>query len=155
MPYKIYAAEIKRMAPPAIIIISAFKNYAGFPRAESFLVVPGQTEIVSANKISFDIKSFDNSPVVLDDDFMLEEALTQAKIDLASYLEGHYDGAPHMIPLGGPEVRESDMKLLVHAWVRDDVYPLNEVKGQTENEALREDLFWITQQEVLRKRKIK
>ena len=85
--YKIYAAEISYLGPVGIVINTAYSNAGGYPRAESFVILPDDT--VFCHRLSFDVKSFPNTPIALDDDFMLEQALAQAKVDLSSRRAKH------------------------------------------------------------------
>ena len=72
--YKIFSAKISHFGETGTVIISAFFNAGGYPRAESFVLVPdGKTTL--AKRFRFDVKSFNDSPVELNEDFMLEQAL--------------------------------------------------------------------------------
>ena len=62
--FKVYAAEIMPMGEVAVIITTAFANAGGYPRAESFLIVPDE---LCANSLAFDVKSFQDSPVELNE----------------------------------------------------------------------------------------
>ncbi|WP_323847443.1 hypothetical protein [Microbulbifer magnicolonia] len=140
MPYKIYAAEIKRVGQPGIIITTAYKNAGGYPRAESFFIVPQQDAHNKFNKLTFDVQSFESSPVTLDEEFMLKEALNQAQIDLALFIETYYEKCPQLIPPNVPNTTESNINLLVHTWVRGAGDSLKDVYQKTEYEPLREAL---------------
>lgn len=143
MSYKIYAAEVQRLGPPAVIITTAFENAGGYHRAECFLVVPGESSLISAIQLKFPVKSFEGTPVTLDQEFMHEEALNQAKIDLCSYLENRYKESPELIPPGAPNVTESSLGLLMHTWVRGNGQALTEILGRTEVESLRDAIHPI------------
>ena len=56
--------------------------------AESFyLLMQDGKATIYAKSLRFAVKSFNDSPVELNEDFMLEEALGQASIDLIEYLD--------------------------------------------------------------------
>jgi hypothetical protein len=136
MPFKIFAAEVSRLGPVGIIITTVFRNAGGYPRAESFLVLPGKPPI--SKRCSFDFKSFADPTVELNDDFLFEEALGQAKIDLQAALEEQYHNNPQHKPLG--TVTESNLNLLVHTRVRGDGVGLDGVSDLTECDELRSNL---------------
>ena len=52
-----------------------------------FPLIPGDKEPVFANSLRFGVKSFPDSPIELNGDFMLDEALAQARINLANYVQ--------------------------------------------------------------------
>ncbi len=92
--------------------------------------------MISAVRLSFDVKTFNDSPVELNEDFMLEQALGQAKIDLANYIEEKAKS------LGGISdiaelIRPADVTFLSHLWVRGACKHLIAVYQQTECDVLR------------------
>jgi hypothetical protein len=92
-----------------------------------------------AKRFSFDVKSFNDSPVELNEDFMLEQALQQADADLVHYLDkerkdhGELSDTLTLIKL-------SDLKLLVHLWATGSSKHLVEVYQKTECDLLRDAL---------------
>src|SRR5580700_6887930 len=97
MPFKIYMAEITRLGEPAIIIVTAFRNAGGYPRAESFVILPRDARVI-AQHYSFDVKSFAEPPIALDDDFMFETALAQAKHQFEQVLDKRYSSSQWLRP---------------------------------------------------------
>lgn len=131
--YEFYAVEITRFGPVGVAIVTAYTNPGGYPRAESFLLIPDKKTIFS-QKMSFDVKSFQDSPVELTEDFMLAEALQQAKIDLGQYIQ-ESGNPPHP---DSPNFSKDNINLLVHTWIRGTCPHINEVYKKTGLEELKD-----------------
>ncbi len=129
--YKIYVAQITQFGPPAIVVIDSFKNTGGYFKAESFCVFPPPHAEQAFNDLRFDQKSFEDSPIELDDDFMLEEALAQARIDIALHIEKHYSEKTFLIPQGEPQLREVGIPFLAHLRVRETADFLWDIQNKT------------------------
>jgi len=136
--YQIFSAKTSRFGELSIVIVTAFFNPGGYPLGESFLLVPDDKEPIFAKSLRFVVKSFPDSPIELNEDFMLEEALGQARINLANYIE---DKAKSLGEIDISElIKPADVKLLVHLSVTGACKHLVEVYRQTECEPLREFL---------------
>jgi len=140
MAHRIYAAEIQRLGPVGVIVTTAYFNAGGYARAEFFVLIPGEEALRAKDRLSFDVKSFHDSPIELNEDFMLDEALLQAKVCLSTYLEERYANTPHLIPPSSPPTLERDLNLLVHMWVRGDSTLIQEMYRTTEYEPLQDAL---------------
>ena len=107
--YKFYSAQITQFGAPAVVVVDAFKNAGGYFKAESFCVFPSPHAEKVFNEIRFEAKSFENSPVELNEDFMLKEALAQSRIDIALHIEKHYSGKTFLIPQGELQLLEVEL----------------------------------------------
>jgi hypothetical protein len=136
--YKILSAKVSRFGELGVAIITAFFNAGGYPRAESFLLIPDGTQTMFAKFLSFDVKSFNDSPIELNEEFMVEEALGQANMDLVHYVEK--EDKSRELSDTSALMKPSDLKLLVHLWVRGTCKHLVEVYQTTECELLRDSL---------------
>ena len=116
--HKIFKVQITAFGPEVIVIVTAFQNGGGYFKAESFCVFPEPHPGNAFTEIRFDHKSFSGSPVALTEEFMLEEALGQAKIDIAQHLESQYSGREFMASFGDLRLKEAGIELLVHRCVR-------------------------------------
>ena len=97
--YKIYTAQVTRFGSPAIVITTAYTNAGGYFKAESFCVFP-QPHIENVFKaFRFEKKSFDGSAIELNEAFMFEEALAQARVDIGLHIEKHYSEKSFLIPI--------------------------------------------------------
>lgn len=136
--YKIYSMEVTQPGPVGVIITTSFFNPGGYPRAEYFLLLPDKQTLFS-QKLHFDVKSFKNSPVALTEEFMLDEALQQAKLDLGLHLNNlaHSGGHPP------PNVMEDNIGLLVHVWIKGTCPHLRQVHQKSEYEPLRDAILPI------------
>lgn len=137
--YKVFSAEVRRFGEPAIIITAAYTNPGGYPRAESYLLIPDEKNSLFANELSFDVKSFDESPVDLNEEFMLTEALGQARIDLLLYLQQQADqGKP--VVVSNPMILDSNVNVFVRAAIRRTFPQLEDVYQKTKFEPLADTL---------------
>ena len=135
--FKIWSAEVTWLGPVGVVIATAFTNAGGYPRAESFLLLP-DNQTFFAKKLKFDVKSFEESPVELNEELMLGEALQQAKNDLGVYFESRIEAGGFTPPPDSPNVAEANINLLVHVWIRGTCSHLREVHKKTEYEPLAE-----------------
>jgi hypothetical protein len=136
--YQIFSAKTSRFSEVGVVIVTAFFNAGEYPRGESFLLIPDEKGTLFAKSLRFVVKSFNDSPVELNEEFMLVEALGQARIDLAAYIEKE---ATSLDEIGISElIKPADVKLLVHLWVRGVCKHLVDVYRQTECDPLREFL---------------
>lgn len=136
--YKVYAADLNIYGTVGVVITSAYQNAGGYHKAESFVLIPGNDGALFPRKLSFEVKSFEGSPIELNEELMLEAALEHAKIDLASYLESQDKEGGLMGLLEAPKLLEDNKNLLVHIWLRGRANQLNEVYKKTECDELKE-----------------
>lgn len=135
--HKIFKVQITAFGPEVIVIVTSFQNPGGYFKAESFCVFPEPHPGHAFTEIRFDHKTFLDSPVELTDEFMLEEALGQAKIDIAQHLESQYSGREFMVPLGDLRLIKTGIELLVHRFVRGTGDFLWDIQNRTNCEDLR------------------
>lgn len=135
--HKIYKAQITAFGPSAVVITTAFQNAGGYYKGESFCVFPEPHTDRAFTEIKFDQKTFVGSPVQLTDEFMLEEALGQAKIDLALHLQDRYSMNEFLLPPGDLGLELVDIQFLVHLWVRGAGEFLREIRNKTKCDDLR------------------
>jgi len=136
--YKIYTAQITRFGPAAIVITTAYTNAGGYFKAESFSVFPQPHSANVFQALRFDKKSFDESPIELNEEFMFNEALAQARIDIGLHIEKYYSEKYFLIPTGELNLNESNISLLIHMQVRQSAEFLIAIKEKTDCESLRE-----------------
>lgn len=137
--FKVYAAEVMPVGDVAVIITTAFTNPDGYPRAESFLIIPDEECTLCMKSLSFEVKSFKNSPVELNEEFMLQEALNQALVELRLYVDRLSEKKGFGLPCARPEFIEDNQNLLVHLWVRGRCFErLDKIARKTQCEPLHE-----------------
>jgi hypothetical protein len=151
--FKIYAAEVTQFGPVGVVIVTAFNNSGGYPRAESFLLIPDKKTVFS-QKLQFDVKSFDDSSVELTEEFMVGEALQRAKINLGLYLQDRDRAGAYPPPPNSPNVLPDTIDLLVRVWIRGTCPHLNEVFKKTEYEPLRDAIRPILNLPVIKVKKL-
>jgi hypothetical protein len=137
--YEICSAKISRFGETGVGICTSYLNASGYPRAESFFLIPDEKETMRAIRLRFDVKSFDDSPIELTEDFMLEQALGQLNIDLVHYLDDTHKNFSEMLDRSDL-IQTRDIKFLVHVWVRGTCKRLQEVYSMTECDPLRNAL---------------
>jgi hypothetical protein len=139
--FKVYVAEVMRTRDVAVIITNAFTNPGGYPRAESFLIIPDDECTLYCKSLSFDVKSFKDSPIELNEEFMLQEALNHARIGLSLYLAKLSEEKNIPLPHAGPKITEDKHNLIVSLWVRNYcIESFKEIARKTEFEPLKEFL---------------
>lgn len=138
--HKFYKAQITAFGPPAVVITTAFQNAGGYYKGESFCVFPEPHTGRAFTEIKFDHKTYPGSPIDLSDEFMLEEALGQAKIDLALHLQDQYSRKEFLLPPGELRLEEVDIQFLVHLRVRGAGEFLWEIQNKTNCDDLRQVL---------------
>lgn len=116
--HKFYKAKFTAFGPPAVVITTAFRNSGGYFKGESFCVFPAPHPSRAFIEVKFDHKAFNDSLVDLTDEFMMEEALAQANIDLGLHVQDHYSGKELLLAPGGFRLEEVDILFLVHLRVR-------------------------------------
>lgn len=135
--HRVYAAKITQFGPPAVVFVTAYKNAGGYHKAESFCAFPKPHDEQAFFRLRFDDKSFKDSPVELNDEFMLEEALAQARIDIGLHIEKHYTEKASLLPPGELQLQEVGPAFIAHLRVRMTADFLWDVKDKTECEDLR------------------
>lgn len=150
--HKIYSAQITQFGPPAVVVVTSFKNAAGYFKAESFCALPPPHAEQAFNALQFEQKSFEGSPVDLNDEFMLEEALAQARIDIAIHIEKHYSGKPFLIPLGELQLREVGISFLAHLRVSGTADFLRDIYNKTDCDDLRATINHILELPLISRR---
>ncbi len=135
--YKIYKIQIKRFGLPIIAVVAAFRNLGGYYKAESFCVFPKPNEGQVSNVLKFENKSFKDSPILLDDKFMLEEALAQVEIDVAAHIEENYLGKECLLlPPTEWNMQEVGIEFLAHLQVRQSAEFLQDIQNKTDCDEL-------------------
>lgn len=135
--YNIYTAQLTKYGVPTLVFATGFKDTDGHFKAESFCVSPPPHAERAFVKLKFENKSFDESPIELNEEFMLEEALAQARIDIGFHIEKHYSEKAFLIPSSELQIREVGVSFLVHLHVRETAEFLWDIKDKTECETLR------------------
>lgn len=87
--------------------------------------------------LRFEKRTFDDFPIELNDEFMLEQALLQARIDIGLHVQKHYVDNPLLILTGEIELKEVDVAQLVHLQVRKAADFLRNIQSKTECESLK------------------
>jgi hypothetical protein len=152
--HKFYKAQITAFGSPAAVITTAFQNAGGYYKGESFCVFPEPHPGRAFTEIKFDQKAYPGSPIDLSDEFMLDEALGQAKIDLALHLQDQYSGKEFLLPPGELRLDEVDIQFLVHLRVRGHGEFLSEIQNKTKCDDLRQVLEPLFKLPTLTRNKI-
>ncbi len=116
--HRFYKTQFIPFGPPAVVITTAFQNAGGYHKGESFCIFPEPHPGRAFTEIKFDQKTFSGSPIALTDEFMLEEALGQAKVDLALHIQDKYSGTEFLLPPGELRLDLVDIQFLVQLRVR-------------------------------------
>lgn len=138
--HRFYRAQITPFGPSAFVITTAFQNAGGYLKGESYCIFPEPHPGRAFTEIKFDQKTFAESPIALTDEFMLEEALGQAKIDLALHIQEQYSGKEFLLPPGELRLEQVDVQFLVHLRVRGAGEFLWDIQNKTKCDDLQKVL---------------
>lgn len=136
--FKIHSAEVRRYGEPAIIITTADNFNARLWRSEYYVLIPDdpdEANALIARRLDFEVEAFQDSPIVLNEEFVLNEALVQARIDLNLYLRQHAD-QDKFIVLKTPTVVESDINALIGPRMRGTFPQIEDVYRKTRSSTL-------------------
>ena len=134
--YKFHTAQITQYGPPAIVVTTSFRNAGGYFKGESFVIFPAPHPERKFEAIRFEQKKFEGISVELNEEFVLDELLRQARIDTGLHIEKYYSNKAFLIPVGELKINEVDASLFVHLQVRGDAAFLTEVFRKTECDEL-------------------
>ncbi len=129
--HMLYKVRITPFGPPAVVITTAFKNPGGYYKGESFSIFPEPHPGRVFTGIGFRQKTFEDSPITLTEEFMLDEALEQAKIDLTSYIQERYCGKEFPLLTGDLRFEPVNAQFLVHLHIRGAGEFLWDVENKT------------------------
>ena len=87
--YRFYAVKITKLGPSGLVITTAFKE-AGECYGEMFCVFPSPCFGRQFRRIIADREAFKNVSIDLTEEFMLNEALDQARMDILYRVERAY-----------------------------------------------------------------
>ncbi len=152
--FKIHTAKITKFGPSAVIVTTSFKNAGDYFNGESFVVFPDPHGEKVFQTIQFEEKGFIDTPVELNDAFVLSELLNQAFIDIGIYIQKHYAEKPFLIPPGELQITDADLGFLVHKQVRGEADFLVDIINKTKCGELRDALIPITSLQHLTHQKI-
>jgi len=116
--FKFYFVEPSDTIVRPFVITTAYTNPGGYAKAEWFLAIPGASLFAQVTR--FNARSFEGSPIVLDENFMLQEVYEQAQLKLRQYVFEKYQVRGLMELFGTPRFVETEPKALVHYWLRSE-----------------------------------
>ncbi len=87
--YRLYAVKITKLGPPGLVITTAFEK-AGEYYGETFCVFPAPCFRERFSRIMADREAFEVVSIDPTEEFMLNEALDQARMDILYHIEREY-----------------------------------------------------------------
>lgn len=136
--YKIFKVQITQYGPPATLIVTTSSDRGGPIKSESYCVFPEPHPGKSFSALRFDRPLPHVIPIEPNHDFVFDEVIGQARIDIARHIENHYPDKSVLAHNGEVKLQEVDSSYLVYLWVRRSASFLAEVCTRTSCEALRE-----------------
>ena len=130
--FKIHSAEVRRYGEPAIIITTADSTNARWWHAEYFVLIPDEANTLIAQTLDFEVNAFAGTPLVLNEEFVLTEALGQARIDLNLYLQQHASKNEFVLATGTAIV-ESNINALLVPCMRGTFPQIDAVHSKTKS----------------------
>lgn len=142
VPYKMFSIKVPPFKASAIVIVTAYKNPGGYFRAESFCVLPDPHVEKIFKTIGFKNKDFGEIPIKIDEEFMLEEAILQARTDIGIHIENNYANDSSIID-NEFSFNEIYDKEIAHLHTRNKAEFLCDIISSTQYEPLRTSLISI------------
>lgn len=142
--FRIHLADPLGFADTPFIVTAAYTTAAGVPRAEWFLVIPEGKGLVFSQRNKLDLKIFPDDRVLFDEEWLLNDALEQAKVRLRRYVMDNKGSFAPLLLAKPLEMQPSDHNHLVRLWMRGAYCGcLSEIRAKSECAHLVDTLFWI------------
>ena len=148
--YKIHTIERFDTVVLPFVVTTVFSNPGGYPKGEWFLAIPDEASTFIGGQVNFDKRSFEESPIKLDEEFVLDEVLGQAENAYRQYVFDKYRDIALLNTMSVPKPIEAERKLLVHYWLRNKCLDqLQAIKRHTQCVPLQEYLEQVVDLEPL------
>lgn len=134
--HKFYKVKVTRFGPLGLVITTAFQKVGGY-YGEVFCVFPDPHSGQEFKIIKADRMLFASAPIAMTEEFMLEEALGQARVDFVQHIQDKYVGKEFLLSPGDLGFDLIDFNYLVHLWVRGDGDFLLNIQYKTNCDDLR------------------
>jgi hypothetical protein len=142
--FRVHLADPLGLADIPFIVTAAYTNAAGLPRAEWFLVIPENKGMLFSQRNKLDLNTFPESRMKFDAEFMLSEALEQAKLRLRRYIVENKGSDAPLLLATATGVQPGDQNHLARLWMRGSCCGcLSEMRAKSECAALTDTLVWI------------
>lgn len=137
--YRVYSAQVTRFGKPAVVITTSFRKSGKF-YGEMFCIFLDANIKMESKIINFGWRPSDGASVALTEEFMLEEALEQARVCLKRHIENQCLGKEILLSSGELGFDLVDIMFLVRLWVRGSGEFLLGIQNKTRCDGLREEL---------------
>lgn len=137
--YRIYSAQITRFGKPAVVITTSFQKF-GKLYGEMFCIFHDANLEMGSKIIKFGWWPSEGVSFAITEEFMLEEALEQARVCLRRHIQNQYSGKEVLLSSGGLDFDQVDVMFLVRLWVRGSGEFLLDIKNKTMCDSLLEKI---------------
>lgn len=115
--YRVYSAQVTRFGKPAVVIMTSFCKSGKF-YGEMFCIFLDANLEVESKIINFGWWPSDGTSFALTEEFMLEEALEQARFCLKQHIQNQCLWKDILMSSGELGLDLVDIMFLVRLWVR-------------------------------------
>ena len=137
--YRVYSAQVIRFGEPAVVITTSFRKSGKF-YGEMFCIFLGANLKMESKIINFGWWPSDGVSFALTEEFMLEEALEQARVSLKRHIKNQCLGKEILMSSGELGLDLVDTMFLVRLWVRGSGEFLLDIQNKTRCDCLLEEL---------------
>lgn len=137
--YRVYSAQVTRFGKPAVVITTSFRKSGKF-YGEMFCIFLDANIKMESKIINFGWWPSDGASVALTEEFMLEEALEQARVCLNRHIQNQCSGMGLLLSSGELVLELVDVMFLVRMWVRGSGEFLWDIQSKTRCDGLLEEL---------------
>lgn len=137
--YRIYSTQITRFGKPVVVITTSFQK-SGDVYGESFCIFLDTDLKIDSKIIKFGWRPSEGVPFDLTEEFMLEEALEQARVCLNRHIQNQCSGMGLLLSSGELVLELVDVMFLVRMWVRGSGEFLWDIQSKTRCDGLLEEL---------------
>ncbi len=142
--YRIHLASSLGLVDTPFIVTSVYATPAGLPRAEWFLVIPEGKGVLFSQRNKLDLNSFPDNRMAFDEEWLLNDALDQARLRLRRYILENKGNFAQILLANPFEIQPGDDNHLVRLWMHGSYCGcLSEIRAKSGCEPLVETLVWI------------
>lgn len=137
--YRVYSAQAPWFGKPAVVITTSFRKSGKF-YGEMFCIFLDANLKMESKIIDFGWWPSDVASFALTEEFVLEEALEQARVCFKRHIQNQCLGKENLMSPGELGFDLVDIMFLVHLWVRDSGKFLLDIQNKTRCDGLQEEL---------------
>lgn len=133
----VHSIENDLLGQMGVIVCVSYANSGGYLKAESHMLLRDPQQTIVSRSLRFDHKPSSDGPVSIDDSFMLQQGLEEARLALSEYLDQLQQDSFQIAQWRSASVRQGDVATLFRSWIRGALPKLDEIYRNTDCDELR------------------